>query len=100
MAIDLTQIGNVQEIIKSIETTENRARKDHAYKARQIMEGAQARYVKTELARLYPKTHELMRVSDISLLKKVVNKIARAYKEDPVRALGLEDETERYSHAD
>ena len=97
MAIDLTQIGNVQEIIKSIETMGNRARKDHAYKSRQIMEGAQAKYVKTELARLYPKTHELMRVSDISLLKKVVNKIARAYKEDPVRAFGLEDETERYS---
>ena len=97
MAIDLTKITNVMKIIKEIESTENQARKNHAYKARQIMEGAQAQYVKTELARLYPKTHSLMRVSDISLLKKVVNKIARAYKEDPLRSLDLEDETERYS---
>ena len=97
MAEDLTQIGNVQEIIKQIETQENKARKDHAYKARQIMEGAQAKYVKTELARLYPKTHRLMRVSDISLLKKVVSKIAKAYKEDPLRILDSEEETERYS---
>ena len=97
MAIDLTQITNVIKIIKEIESTKNQTRKNHAYKARQIMEGAQAQYVKTELARLYPKTHSLMRVSDISLLKKVVNKIARAYKEDPLRGLDSEDETERYS---
>ena len=97
MAVDLTQIGNVQEIIKQIETQENKARKDHSYKARQIMEGAQAKYVRTELARLYPKTHTLMRVSDISLLKKIVGKIAKAYKEDPLRILDSDDETERYS---
>ena len=97
MAVDLTQIGIVQEIIKQIESMENQARKNHAFKARQIMEGAQAKYVKTELARLYPKTHSLMRVSDISLLKKVVSKIAKAYKEDPLRVLEIDDETERYS---
>ena len=97
MPVDLTQIENVMEIIKEIESVQNRLRKDHAYKARQIMEGAQAQYVKAELARLYPKTHELMRVSDISLLKKVVSKIARAYKEDPLRSLDSEIEIERYS---
>lgn len=88
MAVDLFDKSQVSQIITEIEGSENRDRKIYEFEAYEIYSGNQRKHVKKELQRLFPETHESMRVSNINILKKVVDKISRVYKTPPLRTLG------------
>ncbi len=87
MAVDLLNLSQVSQIITEIESTENRDRKTDEWRSYQIYSGNQRKYVLDELRKLFPETHTSMRVSNINIEKKVVDKRARAYKDKVVRAL-------------
>ena len=87
------EIGGVLE---SVESAENQQRKAYEYKSFQIYEGSLRYYVKDELKRIYPETYGMFQISDYSILKKIVDKKAKAYKESPIRKLETDTETKLY----
>ena len=90
-------LESATRIILEIEGAENQERKRNCYKSFQIREGLLSKYVVERLAKMFPKTWEQYSVADYSILKKVVEKKAKAYKEAPIRKLnGTELDTEEY----
>ena len=85
--IDITNKAVVERIINEIEAEQNRQLKEDAFKAYEVEAGNQLKYTKIELQKLLPKSWEKMRYSDISISKKVVRKIAKSYKSEPIRSL-------------
>ena len=85
------------QVIVEIEGSENQERKKNTYKSYQIREGLLRKYVVDRLAEMFPKTYQQYSVADYSLLKKIVEKKAKSYKESPIRKLnGPEADTEEY----
>jgi hypothetical protein len=83
--------------IVEIEGAENQARKRDCYKSYQIREGLLHKYVKERIIQMYPITGQFYSIADYSILKKVVEKKAKAYKEAPSRKLnGGDADTEEY----
>jgi hypothetical protein len=95
--IDITNPSHVADIINEIEWDENRRRRRKAWRAYQCLEGNQKEYVVQALIKLYPETHEKFRVGDISVVKKVNDKLSKAYKQAPIRTLDKEAETNALS---
>lgn len=93
--LDITKEPHVRQIIQEIEGEENKKRKRIAWIANQCLEGNQKEYVKARLNELYPKTSSKFRVGDISIVKKVNDKQAKAYKTPPVRKCETDVETEK-----
>lgn len=91
--IDITNISHIEMLIAEIESDENIERKKKAWESYQCLEGNQLKYVEERLKELYPKTWHKFRKSDISLVKKVINKVNKAYKSSPIRKLDSETET-------
>jgi len=91
--IDITNKAVVEHIINEIETEQNRQLKEDAFKAHEVEAGNQLKYTKLELQKLLPKSWEKMRYSDISISKKVVRKIAKSYKSEPIRSLTRKQST-------
>jgi hypothetical protein len=91
--IDITNPSHLAQLISEIESDENISRKKEAWISYQCLEGNQLEYVEERLQELYPKTWPKFRKSDISLVKKVDKKIAKAYKSSPMRKLQAEKET-------
>jgi len=92
--IDITNVDHLAALISEIESDENVERKKQAWISYQCLEGNQLEYVEERLEALYPKTWHKFRKSDISLVKKVDKKVAKAYKTAPVRSLKTNKETE------
>lgn len=86
--LDITNERHLALIIQGVESADNKERKRHAWKAHNCLHENQKSYVKERLKDLYPDTHKKFRVGDILLTKKVVNKKAKAYREDPKRDTG------------
>ena len=86
--MDVTDRFDVQRLINLIEDPLNIERKKNALKAWEICSGLQRKYVKEELFKIYPETHDSFRVGDVSLAKKVISKISKAYQRNPMRDLG------------
>jgi hypothetical protein len=84
------------KIISEIESTPNQERKRNAYKSYEIREGLLAKYVTARLAEMFPKSYMNYSVADYSILKKIVQKKAKAYKEAPIRSLENEADTQEY----
>lgn len=88
-----------QEVLKLVaetELSENILRKKEAYKSFQCYEGNLRYYVLDRLKEMYPQTFSMFQISDYSVLKKIVDKKSKAYKENPVRKLDSEEETKLY----
>lgn len=86
-----------QKLITEIEGEENQTRKRNCYKSYQIREGLLYLYVKARLKEMFPKTWEQYTTADYSILKKIIEKKAKAYRDTPVRKLdGPEKDTEEY----
>lgn len=83
----------VSKIINDIEASETRLRRELEYKSYKVSEGAQSEYVQEELIKLFPKSWSTMRQSDISISKKILDKVA-AYTNPPIRELDNEEKTE------
>lgn len=77
----------IKQIILEIEKPSNLRRKRVAYDSEQIRTGGLKTYVEKRIQQMYPKTHTMYTISDYSVLSKIINKKAKAYKEPPVRKL-------------
>jgi hypothetical protein len=84
MGYKLTQ-EFIAKTINEIEMEQNRVRKRRAFNSSQIRTGKLKGFVEKRIAQMYPKTHEMYTVTDYSILKKIVDKKAKAYKEKPIR---------------
>lgn len=95
MQIDLLDINTVTRIIEDVESEQNRERKRKEWEAYQCVEGNTREYVYNILKKAFPKTHSKMRVSDVSVSKKVVDKLSEAYCKPPVRDITSDSEEEK-----
>lgn len=95
MNIDITDAEIVKLIIQDIESPQNKERKRQEWEAYQCTEGLMRNYVMKRVQELYPKNWKKMRISDVSLSKKINDKVSKAYSQNPVRSLDQEvsDET-------
>lgn len=88
MEINILDKEVVSKIIGDINSQQNVERKRKEWAAYQCTQGGLKDYVESELSALFPKNHKKMRVSDISISKKVVDKLAKSYCKGPLRTLG------------
>lgn len=94
--IDILDMNEVQRVIEEINAYKNVNRKRNEYINYEIGDDLLRKYVKQKIKEMYPKTHELFTISEYSLIKKVRDKKAKAYKESPIRKLEVESETDEY----
>jgi len=87
-SLDITDVKDLTKILKGVESTDNKARKRHAWIAHNCLYENQKAYVKKEVQKIYPSTYSKFRIADILLTKKVVMKKAKAYRKDPKRDTG------------
>jgi hypothetical protein len=92
MELNILDQNVVRLIIADINSQQNLERKRNEWIAYQSTQGMLKDYVNTRLQVLFPKNARKMRVSDISISKKVIDKLANAYCEKPIRQ--LEDASE------
>lgn len=92
--INLNDQFTVEQIIREIEMPDNLERKRRAWRSFKVVGGEQRRFVIDRLKTLFPKSYQSMRVSDVSIAKKITNKRAKAYKQSPIRRLQNELQTE------
>lgn len=92
--LDILNDEHLKMILTGVESEDNKTRKLHAWKAFNCLEGNQKQYVKEELKTLYPETHGKFRVGDLLIVKKVIKKLSKAYKQDPIRRASTDKETE------
>lgn len=92
--IDIHNTDDLKRIVTEIDNEQNRRRKRDAWKAFQCKNDNQSQYVKDAIKALYPKTHLQFRHGNIKLVKKIVEKVAKAYKTTPVRKLDNDTDTE------
>jgi len=92
--LDILNPEHLRLIIGDVESNDNKTRKLHAWKAFNCLEGNQKQYVEEKLQALYPRTHDKFRIGDILITKKVIGKIAKAYKNTPKRNLENDQQTE------
>mgnify|MGYP000037012892 CR=1 FL=1 len=88
--------AEIQAIIEEIKLPENIERKRKAIKSTEIYEGSLKKYVTSKIQQMYPKSWQLYTISDYSILKKIVDKKAKAYKEAVIRKLSSPDESTAY----
>lgn len=93
MEINILDPNIVNLIIRDINTEQNLQRKRNEYIAYQSTQGMLKDYVTARLATLFPKNYKKMRVSDISVSQKVVDKLSQAYCEAPIRTVPGADES-------
>ena len=96
-SVDITNLRHVSLILQEIEGSANRRRKKEAWKAFRCSKGHQERYIERELKELYPRTANKFRKGNISIVKKTINKVAKAYKNKPKRSLKTDKETKALS---
>lgn len=87
MNIDIRNPDIVKLIVNDIESPENKDRKKLEWDAYMCTQGSLKSYVQNRLSLLFPKHSKKMRVSDISISKKVIDKIAKAYSIAPIRSI-------------
>jgi hypothetical protein len=87
----------ITKILGEIESYENQDRKRSAFQSHEIYGGLLHKYVQARLSQMYPKTYKQYSVADYSLLKKVVDKKAKSYKDKPIRKIvGFDNDTVEY----
>jgi hypothetical protein len=77
----------IKTVVLEIEKEQNLKRKRTAFDSDEIRDGGLKPYVEKRIEQMYPKTHTMYTVSDYSVLKKIVDKKAKAYQESPVRKI-------------
>jgi len=89
--IDITDANHVSTLITEIERSENQERKKKSWENFQVEAGNIKDFVIKKLKANYPETWMKFRVGDVSLSKKMVRKLAKAYKKPPIRELEGDD---------
>lgn len=93
--IDLTDKSVVSEIIGEMNKTEDLDRREHSFNSWQAYSGKAKPFVELAIKQSRPKSWEGYTISDISLSKIVVDKTSKAYKKQPIRSVGEENESEK-----
>jgi len=81
----------IKKTVQEIETEDNLIRKRVAWNSDLIKDGGLKPFVKKRIEQMYPKTHEMYSVSDYSILKRIVDKKSKAYKESPLRRVARDE---------
>lgn len=92
--LDITLTDHVRRIVMEIDNEQNRKRRRDAWVANQCLEGNQREYVEKRLSDLYPKSWDKFRIGDISIVKKINDKQAKSYKNQPIRLANTDKETQ------
>lgn len=95
MDINLLDKNIVTTILNEITSSEERDRKRQAFDAFQVYSGNLKPYVQAELKRTRPSSWEAYSVSNVSISKMVVDKLARSYSVPPMRSVDNETKNER-----
>jgi hypothetical protein len=77
----------IRKLIQEVETNQNRERKKRDFESYQTYAGNQREYVWNILKRTYPESYEIMRVSNVNVVRKVVDKKAKVYADSPKRTV-------------
>lgn len=86
----------IKSIIDEIELPENLERKRLAVISDEIYDEKVYSYVYERIKKMYPKTFDLYTISDYSVEKKIVDKKAKAYKEQVIRKLDTPEDENQY----
>jgi len=95
--IDILDLNEVERIITDITSAQNLMRKRNEYISYEVGSGLLRKYVAAKIKDMYPVNYAAYTISEYSLVKKVVDKKARAYKEPPIRKLENESDTKAYT---
>lgn len=95
--MDILDKSVVSKLLNEVEMESNLKRKRREYHAYRILEGDLDFYVKNRNAQIFPETHKYLRVSQVDISGRVVNKLAQAYIESPKRNLSNEASSEIYN---
>ena len=96
--LDIENKTDLALIVRGVESSDNKQRKRHAWKAHNCLNENQKVYVQERIVQIYPKTHDKFRIGDILLVKKIITKKNKSYREDPKREAGSPTETENYEN--
>lgn len=94
MAIYLRQDISLETIMDALTSAESTQRRSNAYYDQQVLDGLQYDQIFQRLQLLYPDNAKFLRVSDIQIVKKIVEKRARAYATPPTRRSPSTNEAE------
>lgn len=89
--LNLLDINVVTQIISDIEGGEERNRRIKEFDSWQVYSGNVKPYVKNKIIETRPKSHKGYTISDVSLSKMIVDPIAKAYKESPIRTVDKDE---------
>ena len=93
---DLNNPNTLSRIIESlVHPEQDRYRKEIDEQWR-VLRGDLRFFVEEEIKRLYPKTYQNFIISEMNFASKVTDKRAKAYKEEPLRVLANDTESEAY----
>lgn len=95
--MNILDLQEIERIINEITSGKNLARKRNEYISYEAGSGLLGKYVQEKVRRMYPKTWSTYTIAEYSLVKKVVDKKARAYKEPPIRKLEDDNETKLFT---
>lgn len=87
MNINILDPSVVMLILQEVEGPQNKKRKELEWEATQCTQGMLKDYVAGRMAVLFPKNAKKMRISDVSISKKVIDKLSKAYSEPPIRTI-------------
>lgn len=93
---DLLNEGNRAKIMEAIKSSENKARKDSAYKRYEVYKDRTFRYVAEKMLLWFDREtvgEMAYAISNISLERKIVDKLARVYSQGVTRTVGKDDAT-------
>jgi hypothetical protein len=96
--IDLLDSNVIQNILSDINGSEDRNRKKYSYDSWQVYSGNQRPYVKAELERTRPKSHDAYTISNISLAKLITDKKAQSYRKQPKRSVSGDQTKTEFLH--
>lgn len=94
MAQDIRSLEVVSRIISDIEATEVKQRRIREWELTQIYRGNGLQYTTDRVKKLYPESWQGMHISDLNILKKVIDLTAKAYSNGVTRELEDEKESE------
>ena len=89
---DLTDMHTINQLLSDVEGSEFIQKRKHYWKSSQVSKGDVAKYVYEEIASKRQKSKESYIVSDIYLSEIILKRIAKAYKQKPIRKVGSSEQ--------
>jgi len=94
--IDILNLTECERIITEIESSSNVKRKQNEFASFECYSGNIGSYVQESIKKMFPLTWQNYTIAEYSVLKKIVDKKAKAYKTPPMRKLSNDNESKNY----